>query len=153
MTRQHEREIWLSADPKRVFSLLIMPSAIRTWWCASRAIVIPQQGGVWVAAWGSAEDDPDYIFAGVIEEFDPPRCLVLGEQRYLAKSGPLPFEARFRTTFTVEQAKGGSVLKVVQDGFPADAVADEFYVSCEKGGGRRLRTSRSTFTGEAPNPG
>src|SRR3972149_7822260 len=59
-TRRHVCETELDASPETVFQLLITPSAIREWWQASRAIVDAREGGVWGAAWGSSEDDPDY---------------------------------------------------------------------------------------------
>jgi hypothetical protein len=33
----------------------------------------------------------------------------------------------------VEARPNGSLLRVVQDGFPADSIADEFYAGCEVG--------------------
>jgi hypothetical protein len=63
----------------------------------------------------------------------PAAPVVLGDYRYYAKSGPLPFQADFRTEFTVTVHAAGALLRVVQDGFPTDAVADELYAGCEKG--------------------
>lgn len=123
-----------------MFALLHTPSAIRGWWSAARAVVMAKEGGIWAAAWGEREDEPDYVTAATIQVFDPPRRLVMGDYRYNAKSGPLPFEADFRTEFIVSAHPQGSVLRVVQDGFPVDAVADEFYAGCEKGW-------RATFAG------
>jgi uncharacterized protein YndB with AHSA1/START domain len=132
-TRRHVHEIELPAPPEEVFALLHTPSAIRQWWSASRAIVLPRQGGVWAAAWGEEEDDPEYITVFTIEAFEPPRRLLLGNASYVAKSGPLPFEADFTTEFVVEPTPSGSHLRVTQDGFPAGAVADEYYAACQKG--------------------
>jgi uncharacterized protein YndB with AHSA1/START domain len=132
-TRQHVHEIALPADPERVFALLITPSAIRAWWGAARAVVIAEENGVWAAAWGSDEDRPDYVTTACIRSFEPPHRLVLTDYRYLAKSGPLPFQADFTTEFTVRPTREGSVLRVVQDGFPMDSVADAFYSGCETG--------------------
>jgi hypothetical protein len=65
--------------------------------------------------------------------FDPPRRLVFADYQYRAKSGPLPFAADFRTEFTVEPRGGGALLCVVQDGFPDDPIADDFFAACETG--------------------
>ena len=132
-TRKHIHQIELAASPAEVFKLLITPSAIRIWWGASRAIVVARTGGVWAAAWGDDEDIPDYVTVFKIKAFEPPRRLFLTKTKYFAKSGPPPFQADMTTEFIVEPADGGSILQVVQDGFPADAVADEFYAACEKG--------------------
>ncbi len=95
--------------------------------------MVARPGGLWAAAWGAAEDDPDYVSAGRIRILEPPRRLVLGDFVYHARSGPLPFEADFTTEFTVEPRTGGCVLRVVQDGFPAESVADAFYAACDTG--------------------
>ncbi len=133
LTRKHIHEEAFPVSAERLFALLHTPSAIRGWWGVNRAIVIPERGGIWVAAWGSEEDTPDYITTATIKEFDPPRRLVLGDYRYFAKTGPLPFQADFLTEFTVEARHQGALLRVIQDGFPADSVADAFYAGCQKG--------------------
>jgi uncharacterized protein YndB with AHSA1/START domain len=58
--RRQRHEIEMRASQAAVFRLLLTPSAIREWWGVSRAIVTPEQGGIWVA-WGEDEDDPDYV--------------------------------------------------------------------------------------------
>lgn len=132
-TRKHVHEIELPAQPEHVFALLHTPSAIRQWWGAARAVVLAQEGGTWMAAWGESEDDPDYITAATIHLFEPPRRLVLTDYKYFAKRGPLPFHADFTTEFTIEAKPGGSLLRVSQDGFPCDPIADAFYAGCEIG--------------------
>ena len=132
-TRRHVCETELDASPKTVFQLLITPSAIREWWQASRAIVDAREGGVWGAAWGSSEDDPDYTGFYRIGAFVPPRRIVFTDAKYYAKTGPLPFKADFVTEFLIHPTAGGCVLQVTQDGFPVDPVADDFYKACEIG--------------------
>src|SRR5262249_18913872 len=96
-TRCHRHEIELPVGSKQVFAALITPSAIRGWWGAARAVVIPRLGGIWAAAWGASEDDPDYVTTAIIRHFEPPRRIVFADYNYLAKSGPLPFEAPITT--------------------------------------------------------
>jgi uncharacterized protein YndB with AHSA1/START domain len=132
-TRCHTHEVVLPVRPEEAFRLLHTPSAIRGWWGVARAVVMPEEGGAWVAAWGAAEDDPDYITAATIRDFDPPRRLVLADYRYYAKTGPLPFRADFVVEFTVEPHAQGSRLRVRNDGFPTEAIADEFYAGCVRG--------------------
>jgi uncharacterized protein YndB with AHSA1/START domain len=139
-TRKHIHEEILPATLDEVFALLYTPSAIRGWWSANRAIVLAEPGGIWMAAWGADEDAPDYITAATIKVFEPPKRLVLGDYRYFAKGGPLPFRADFVTEFIVEPRPPGALLRVVQDGFPVDPIADDFYAGCEKGW-------RDTFAG------
>ncbi len=139
-TRQHKHCEEFSVSAEQLFQLLVAPSAIRQWWSASRAIVLPQTGGIWTAAWGDAEDEPDYITAATIRDFEPPRRLVLGDFQYFAKSGPLPFEADFTTEFLVDSGMDGATLEVIQRGFPCDPAADEYFAACQQGW-------RDTFAG------
>lgn len=139
-TRKLVHEEILPAPADRVFALLHVPSAIRQWWGVARAVVMAQPGGIWAAAWGESEDDPDYITAATIREFDPPHRLCLTDYRYRAKTGPLPFAAEFVTEFLVRPHPDGAILRVTQDGFPAGPEADDFYAACETGW-------RNTFAG------
>jgi uncharacterized protein YndB with AHSA1/START domain len=138
--RCHVHEIELTAPPEQVFNLLLTPSAIRGWWSAARAVVIPREGGTWAAAWGMDEDKPDYVTSATITVCEPPHCLVFGNYQYYARTGSLPFEVNFTTEFTIELTAVGSRLRVRQDGFPEDPAADEFYAACEQGW-------RNTFEG------
>ncbi len=131
--REHVHEVELPAAPEQVFALLHTPSAIRGWWSAARAVVVPETGGTWAAAWGANEDDPDFVTTATMSVFDPPRRIVFTDYTYLAREGGLPFEADFVTEFTVEAREGGSVLRVRQSGFPAGPEADAFYAGCEQG--------------------
>ena len=132
-TCKHTHEEVFPTTPERLFALLHTPSAIRGWWGAARAIVIPKEGGLWSATWGDEEDAPEYITVATLRVFDPPRRLVFADYQYMAKTGPLPFRADFVTEFTVIPHAEGAVLRVVQDGFPCDGAADEFYAACERG--------------------
>jgi len=133
-------EEFFSANPERLFALLHTPSAIRRWWGAARAIVAPEPGGIWAAAWGEKEDDPDYLTVATLGAFDPPRRIVFTNYQYRAREARLPFVADFVTEFAVAPHPDGSILRVTQDGFPAAPEADEFYDACQKGW-------RDTFAG------
>jgi len=139
-TRCHVHEESFPASPDELFALLVTPSAIRSWWSASRAIVVAEEGGSWAATWGADEDAPDYATVATIRVFEPPRRLVLADYRYRAKGGPLPFRADFVTEFRIEPRPGGASLRVAQDGFPAGREGDEFLAGCERGW-------RDTFAG------
>lgn len=96
-------------------------------------IVDPKPGGVWVGLWGN-EDSPDFITAGRMTVFDSPKRIVFSDFEYFARSGPLPFAANLTSEFTVKPiGPGKTLLRVVQDGFPLDSAADEFYAGCETG--------------------
>lgn len=136
----HVHEETFDASAEELFELLHTPSAIREWWSASRAIVIPKEGGVWAAAWGDDEDAPDYITTAMMSVFDPPRRLVFTDYAYESKAGPLPFDAAFVTEFIVEPAADGTILRVTQDGFPDTRGGQEFLQACETGW-------RDTFAG------
>ncbi|MEM7306271.1 MAG: YfiT family bacillithiol transferase [Planctomycetota bacterium] len=142
-TRTHVHAESFDATPEQLFALLVTPSAIRGWWSAARAVVVPEPGGAWAAAWGADEDAPDYTSVATIQAFEPPRRLVLADYRYTAKSDPLPFEADFTTTFTIEpdpERAGAAVLRVEQAGFPGGPEGDSFLQGCDQGW-------RDTFAG------
>lgn len=139
-TRKHVHEETFGVTPEVLFSILHTPSAIRGWWGAARAMVLPEPGGMWVAAWGADEDSPDYVTVATIKVFEPPRRMVFADYKYYSKNGPLPFQADFITEFNIERRPDGAMLRVTQDGFPADATADEFYAACGTGW-------RDTFSG------
>lgn len=132
-TRSHVYEMELPADAETVFRALITPSAICEWWGATTAIVLPEEGGFWNAVWGDT-DDPDYITFHRITKYDYPRSIELDETRYVTKFEPPPFELKVTSRFEVEpKSENTSKVRVIQDGFPVDPVADEFYAACEKG--------------------
>ena len=128
--RRITHQIELPASPQHVFKILHTPSAIRKWWSVSNAIVIANEDGLWCATWGEKEDEPDYISAATIKVFDPPRRMLLVDPKYFAKGGALPFKPEMTIEFIVEPMPAGSLLKVIQDKFPADSIADEFYAGC-----------------------
>jgi uncharacterized protein YndB with AHSA1/START domain len=132
-TRSHQREVVLPIAPERAFKLLITPSDIRGWWGVNRAIVQPEQGGIWAATWGENEDDPDFITIATMRVFDPPRRILLNDYKYTAKTGPLPFKADLSLEFTVQAHADGTLLKVNNAGFPCDPVADGFFHGCDVG--------------------
>jgi uncharacterized protein YndB with AHSA1/START domain len=132
-TRCHVHGEGFAAAPEELFALLVTPSAIRSWWGAARVIVLAEPGGLWAATWGELEDDPDYVTVATIRELDPPRRMVLTDYRYRARSGPLPFQADFTTTFEVVPHGAGALLRVSQDGFPAGPEGDAFFAGCQQG--------------------
>ena len=132
-TRSHQRELVLPIAPDRAFKLLITPSDVRGWWGVHRAIVQPEPGGIWAAAWGANEDDPDFITIATMRVFDPSRRILLTDYKYTAKTGPLPFKADLSLEFTLAPHPKGSVLKVNNAGFPRDEIADDFFHSCDVG--------------------
>ena len=86
-----------------------------------------------MAAWGEDVDNPEYVSTFTIKEIDPPGRLLLGDGKYKAHAGDPPFEMNMTTEFIVEPREEGCTLKVVNDGFPADESADEFYQACVVG--------------------
>jgi uncharacterized damage-inducible protein DinB/uncharacterized protein YndB with AHSA1/START domain len=139
-TLTHVHEEVFAAPPERVFALLYTPTAIRRWWGAAQAIVIPEPGGLWMATWGDSEDAPDYTTGATISVFDPPHRLALADYRYRARTGALPFQANFTTEFAVTPHADGSSLRVAQHGFPATAEGEVFLAACDTGW-------RNTFAG------
>ncbi len=133
MPRSIKQQYHIDASPEQVFRALITPSAIRQWWDAARAIVIPEPGGVYAVAWGPEEDAPDYISVSTLAVYDPPNELRFTDFRYLSSGGALPFEPALDLRFRLEAAADGTLLRLEQTGFPEEAVADDFYHACVQG--------------------
>ena len=121
------------ATAEHLFGVLLRPSAIRKWWSASSAIVVPEQGGRYAVAWGEDEDAPEYVTVTSIRTLDAPSHFGLADHYYYGRPGPLPFEARIEIDFDLEAGEAGTRLQVTQRGFPAGPEADEFYAACVKG--------------------
>jgi len=132
-SRQVRHEAGLRVPPEAAFAALVTAGAIRAWWGAARAVVVPRVGGTWAAAWGADEDAPDFVTTARIAEYRPPHRLVLADYEVVAKTGPQPFRATFTVTFQIAASEAGSRLTVTQDGFPFDPVADAFLAGCEAG--------------------
>ena len=132
-TRKHIHEEEFPVSQEEMFGILIKPSAIRKWWGASRAIVLAEENGIWAGTWGDDEDNPDYISTFTISEFEPPKRILFDDAKYFPKDGGLPFEAKITAEFIVEKTDSGCKLRVVQDGFPKDSGADDYYNACETG--------------------
>jgi uncharacterized protein YndB with AHSA1/START domain len=132
-TRSISIERIFPTSPEQLFKLLITPSAICQWWGAHQAIVIPKIDGIWVATWGESADQPDYVSAATIADFESPKRLVLQDYRYHTPSESLPFNADFTTTFEIDTHNEGAILRITQDGFPMQKEANEFYHACQQG--------------------
>jgi uncharacterized protein YndB with AHSA1/START domain len=146
-TRRHVQEEPFAVSAERMFEALITPGAIRQWWGASKAIVLPEVGGTWVASWGEVEDDPDYISSFRILEFEPPNRLTLGDGKYFARNGQPPFEMDKMTTefHILERGPEMCSLRIKQDGFPSEKVADDFYEACVIGWNNTFEGIRKYF--------
>lgn len=118
---------------EELFRILHTPSAICKWWGCKSAIVVPEKGGFWAATWGDDMDAPDYTGFERISEFDPPHLLVMTDEEYYAKTGPLPFKADFNIRYEVTKADKGATLTVIHTGFPGEAAADDHYNGCIQG--------------------
>lgn len=150
ITRSHTHSVELAAPPAVVFPWLVTPSAICQWWHADRALVVAEPGGYWMAAWGSDVDSPEYCTAARLDIYEPPHRLRLGDTRYVAKAGPLPFRMDTTIEFRVEPLGDGSRLTVVQHGFPTEAVAEEFYQACVTGWRDTLASFAAFASGATP---
>ncbi|HNP36044.1 MAG TPA: SRPBCC domain-containing protein [Woeseiaceae bacterium] len=138
--RAHVYEENFPTTAERLFTLLYTPSSICQWWGASRAIVVPRADGIWVAAWGEHEDDPDYTTIADISVFQPPHRMLLQNYRVVSKAEPLAPQPAFVLEFLISQRADGASLRIRQDGFPAGSEADRLLAGCVTGW-------RDTFAG------
>lgn len=107
---------------------------------ASHVIIDKKEGGLWVGLWGD-EDAPEFITFNRMSVFDPPKQIVFSDFEYYSRKGLLPFAAALTSDFTIiPEGPKQTRLRVVQDGFPCDNAADDFYAGCTVGW-------RETFAG------
>ena len=129
----HATSIDLTCPVYEAFKALVTPSSIRTWWGASRAIVVPGEGGIWAASWGE-EDLPDFVNAFTISRYEEPGLLQLTQFRYLDKKNPTPeFTFNMNIRFELSTTSNGCLLTISQSGFPDTAEGYEFLKGCELG--------------------
>jgi uncharacterized protein YndB with AHSA1/START domain len=111
--------IFIDAAPDRVFSALIDPEAVLEWLDADEARVAAGTGGEFAVVRADGAE-----LEGLIEEFAPPKRLVIRDVRDRREGvdiGPL------RIVFTLEPRDGGVWLVVRQEGLsstvagPSDA--------------------------------
>lgn len=131
-TRSQWHEIELPAKPEAVFNLLLTPKAIRGRWDHVGA-VITELNGLWVFAWGERESDPDYVTGARIKSFTAPQRVVLAFEYCRSRAGMLAFATGMTAEFNIQKIPAGSVLRVIQSGFPPPGEADGYYESCGQG--------------------
>jgi uncharacterized protein YndB with AHSA1/START domain len=130
--RRKEIEEPFGVSPERMFTILTTPSAIRSWWGVSKALVDLREGGTWITAWGEAEEDSDNVTSFKIVELDPPRRFVLGSSKYIGE-GRRTLETDIRTEFHIESHPAGCNLRIVQTLAPHDPMLDDYFDACVLG--------------------
>ncbi|MEL6987318.1 MAG: SRPBCC domain-containing protein [Bacteroidota bacterium] len=132
MVRKITQSIKLNKSAKEIFNALIKPSMITKWWSATTAIVVPEKSGCYIVQWGDT-DHPDFVTTTIITDIEPEHMIMLNNYTYYAKKGGLPFEADLSLKFIIKPQSHGCELTVINDGFPVDPIADEFFLGCTKG--------------------
>ena len=126
-------QVEIKTDAQSVFNALITPSAIQKWWNAQTAMVLPKVDGFWAATWGENLDDPDYIVAAMIREFESPWKLVLTDYLYHSKDFAPPTGYDPTTEYRISPSPSGSLLTVIQSGFPNSPESEKFFQGCLTG--------------------
>ena len=141
------RTITLEKDfactPRDLFDALHTPSALRSWWNADRVIIIPRKNGIFAAAWGEDEDDPEYMSSGIYKVYEPPYKSVMEDFRYYAKSDPVDFEDMMSIAYEITPSTAGAHLLLTHAGFPDESYADAYFDACVEGWAASLKSLRS----------
>lgn len=134
MSRVITQNVSIIRAPEDIFKALINPSAIKAWWQAQTAIVVPAVNGIYAASWGEDIDDADYITVSTITEITSNSSLSLEYVSYYAKEEQLPFDAKMNVLFTIRpMTETETMLIVKQTGIPDDPIADDYFDGCTKG--------------------
>lgn len=126
--RRQELEEPFGVTPERLFTVLTTPSAIRSWWGVSKAIVDLRKGGTWVTAWGESDGDSDHVTSFKIVELEPPTLVVLGSSKYIRVGSTL--ETNMTTEFRIDAHPHGCNLRIVQVLDPHDPFMDDYFDAC-----------------------
>ena len=148
-TRDIEHSIRIKASAKVVFNALVTPSLIKQWWYVQTAIVMPELGGVYALAWGESIDRPDYLTVSRLTEYEFGKKLSMTYESYYSPHGNLPFDAQLVASLTLHEEEGETIVKVLQTGIPADAIADEFYEGTVKGWETTMLSLKNVVEDEA----
>ena len=132
MNKRQTLEEPFGISPERMFEILTTPSAIRSWWGASTAVVDARAGGSWVTAWGEVENDTEYVNSFQILEFEPPHRMLLGGGKYTSGTN-WPIITNITTELIVEAQQSGCVLRIIQESKPADPLLDDYFDACVAG--------------------
>lgn len=129
-TRSIEREIFIDAEPERVWNAFTSGEEIVNWF-ALRSESKPGVGGYIALSWDLKDFEPGRC---EITEWEPHEHLKMGWR--LAHDGEhdLPIEVWLR------RQDGGTLLRLVHSGFLSDASWDEEYESHGRGWSYELRS-------------
>ena len=123
--RRIELEEPFGVTPARMFEVLTTPSAIRSWWGVSRAIVDLREGGTWVTAWGEGEESSDHVTSFKIVELDAPNRFVLGSSRSITQGSTV--ETHITTEFRIDAYPHGCNLRIVVMLDTDDSFYDDYF--------------------------
>jgi uncharacterized protein YndB with AHSA1/START domain len=129
-TRSIEREVFIEADPERVWHALTDAEEIVKWF-ALKAETQPGVGGYISLSWDLKAVEPDRCH---ILEWDPGKHLLMTWRDAPGGDNELPVE------ITLIRRQGGTLLRLVHSGFLSDASWDEEYESHGRGWSYELRS-------------
>jgi uncharacterized protein YndB with AHSA1/START domain len=115
----------VNTTPEAAFRHWVDAEARRRWYAPEAAWIVEAEtdlcvGGEWRVRFGPT---PDWMFVehGVFEEIDPPRRVVY-TTRYEFPDGRLEFATRVTVSFEAHQ--GGTLLTVLDTGYPTAELRD-----------------------------
>ena len=129
--RRKELEEPFGVTPARMFEVLTTPSAIRSWWGVSKAIVDLREGGSWITAWGLGEESSDTVTSFKISQLEAPNRFVLGSSKYITEGSTL--ETPITTEFRIDEHPHGCNLRIVVVLDPYDPIFDDYFEACVMG--------------------
>lgn len=130
--RREELAEPFGVSPERMFEVLIEPSAIRSWFGASTAIIDAREGGSWVTAFGETERDNDFVTSFEILLFDPPKRMLLGSGKLFSEN-KWPIATNITTDLIIEPTAAGCTLRIIQELVPHDELLDDYFDACVAG--------------------
>jgi uncharacterized protein YndB with AHSA1/START domain len=130
--RREELAEPFAVPAERMFDVLVTPSAVRSWFGASTAIIDAHEGGSWVTAWGDGENNSEFVTSFKILKFDSPKRILLGHGK-LRTEDKWPIATNITTDLIIEPNATGCILRIIQELAPPDPLLDDYFDACVAG--------------------
>jgi hypothetical protein len=119
-------EIVVAGSCPRALTAFVDAADLRAWWGVDRALVEPQEDGVYALAWAARGEAFSYVATGVVGAYEPGRSLYLHHYTYLSPSRAVLGPMRLNVGVQPE-APGSSRVTVIQDGYRDGPDWDWYY--------------------------
>lgn len=120
-----EASIFITSLPEKVLDAFTEPAALNGWWGVERCLVEKHPGGTYALAWGISEKGIHYVSCGVVKRYEAGKALAISNMCYFTPEKEIL--GGMGLTVEVTAQDGGTLLRVLQDGYRTGGDWDEYY--------------------------